>query len=91
MIYHVCQYCETKMPGSAMESRRRGQMQCRSDIACFNRLLPKFRAMKRAGAMLANIAYNLSQHSGKSLTDAWCQTMRESYDQWVEAKRGATR
>ena len=38
------------------------------------------------GDMLSNIAYNLSQHHGRKLTERDCQCLRESFQGWDAAK-----
>ena len=38
--------------------------------------------LRAAGAEMANICFNLSQHEGKPLTAEWCASMRFAYAKW---------
>lgn len=84
---HRCIYCDSQVRANHMVHSRSGWC-CRSTNACFNRLLAKYGAMKRAGQMMSNAMYNWAQSEGCVVGKEAAQSMRSMYARWDAAQKG---
>lgn len=62
---------------------------CSSNLRCFNRLLDSLHIARialerliRASSPMSNLCFNLSQQSGRTLTDEICSQMRAAQRGW---------
>lgn len=85
-----CQYCGHRSD-TYMDRNRRGWY-CRTDLACFNRILAQLRAMraantriKQAGARAAGVCSHLSGYEGSILSKDWCAMLSFCFRQWDAA------
>jgi hypothetical protein len=86
----TCQYCGFKSSNASIKPDNHGHSNnlysCRSETACFNRILARMRAAEESGHGMANLCFNLSQQSGRALTDDICGLMRDLCRKWDQRR-----
>ncbi len=60
-----CRYCDTTK--GALKQDGRGRWECRSELACFNRLLKQDERLRAAGHRLRHWAAQIAKHPGDTV------------------------